>query len=626
MQFSSDSLLFGALIVLVSFLVNLIVVLLVRKSIRNDKMSKMISMQQAAFRTESASALDRMRTSAKECQQEVDVASSHAGEMVRQISDSLRTLSEYQDDLTALQMVCSEYRNALEKLRIATDQAEARISAVQEEVRKVESVNDRMDSFRQEAERTMNELQDMKAEYVRLVAATQESLRSAAEGQKSENEEMLASFSSSMERTRDLFSEFVASERADFKAFSDSELKKAEDMAVDVENRRDSIVQTLESSKASAEAFGRELEGRIAELADMKSGIEAECSSLIASFRSSAEGIAEESRTAIANAFEESRKSLGDLSAAAEEGMERQRAAIASEVESLSGRIDASMKEKEDGMSASLEAKKGELEEAVADAESRIRQSSDGFEVRFRAEEERLSASIASFSAAASDAEEAAKGTVAEALRNIEAARTALDSDRSQFIAASRDAISRSFSEMLSGIDERYGRMKEEGDSFVKALADRTSETRETITLLAQGEQERIQESVERLQELERKIRASEEQLQKLAETITDTKEELFSAQQERGKLDSEIEERNRTLASINEEMRKSKSARINEEAELVRLKLQVSNLQKKHKDELQKDAAASRSSGRKPEEMIEEFPDDIFTGEIEEVDLGDEE
>ena len=105
MQLDSNSLLFGALIIVVSFIINLIVVLLVRRSIRNDRMSRMITMQQAAFRTESAATLDRMRTSSKECQQNVDVSVSHAEDMVRQISDSLRTLSEYQEDLTAQQSV-----------------------------------------------------------------------------------------------------------------------------------------------------------------------------------------------------------------------------------------------------------------------------------------------------------------------------------------------------------------------------------------------------------------------------------------------------------------------------------------------------------------------------------------
>ena len=189
---------------------------------------------------------------------------------------------------------------------------------------------------------------------------------------------------------------------------------------------------------------------------------------------------------------------------------------------------------------------------------------------------------------------------------------------------------------MLEGVNQRYDRIKSDADSFVKAIADRINDTRETITLLSQGEQERIQDSVARLQELDRKIKGSEEQLQKLAETITATREELFSAQQDRGRLDNDIEERNKELERLNDEMQKSKSARLGEEAALVRLKLQISNLEKERKQaEMKKEEKKVETEApkdpeikteeKKPEEMIEEFPDDIFTGNVEEVNLDDD-
>ena len=246
----------------------------------------MITMQQAAFRTESASTLDRMRTTAKECQQNVEVSISQAEDTVRQISDSLKTLSDYQEDLTSLQSVCAEYKTALEKLRIATDQAEARISAVQQEVRKIEAVNERMDNFRVESERSMNQLQDLKAEYVRLVAATQESLKTAAETQKNENQDMLAAFVQQIERAKELFSSFVTQERMDFKAFSDTEMKKAEDSAVDIENRRDSIIKSLEDGRTELETFRSELSEAVSSMQNLRDGIKGQGEEAAASFTS----------------------------------------------------------------------------------------------------------------------------------------------------------------------------------------------------------------------------------------------------------------------------------------------------------------------------------------------------
>ncbi len=614
MQLDSNSLLFGALIIVVSFIINLIVVLIVKRSIRNDRMSKMITMQQAAFRTESAATLDRMRTSSKECQQNVDVSVSHAEDMVRQISDSLRTLSEYQEDLTALQSVCAEYKTALEKLRISTDQAEARISAVQAEVRKVEAVNDKMDSFRAEAERSMNQLQDLKAEYVRLVASTQESLRSASETQKSDNEAMLAAFSQQIERARELFGSFVAQERMDFKDFADGEMKKAEDQAIDTENRRDSILRSLEEGKAELDAFREDLSGAVSSLRDLRDGIRKECEESASAFRADTAQSREEAEKAVNEAIESARTALSEFSSALSEETEKQKNSLSDSADTLSGRISAMMEEERSKMDSFLRTRKDELS---SDTEALVS--------RFSIEKEAAAAAADDAQKKRDEALENTNSVIAEALRSVENAKLALDGDRSSFIESSRDALVKSFSDMLEGVNQRYDRIKGEADAFIRAIADRVNDTRETITLLTQGEQERIQDSVERLQELERKIRASEEQLQKLGETVTSTREELFAAQQERGRLDSEIEERSKTLERLNDDMQKSKSARISEEAAIVRLKLQVSSLEKELEKEKNAQKKPETPPQKKPEEMISEFPDDIFTGNVEEVDLGDD-
>ncbi len=617
MQLDSQMLLFGALILLVSFLLNLIVSLLVRRNIKNDRMSKMITMQQAAFRTESASTLDRMRTTAKECQQDVELSTAQAEDMVKQISDSLKTLSDYQEDLAALQGVCAEYKNALEKLRLATDQAEARILAVQQEVRKVESVNERMDNFRVESERSMNQLQDLKAEYVRLVASTQESLRTAVETQKSENEDMLSEFSQRLERSKEQFSSFVTQERMDFKAFSDSEMKKSEDVAVDIENRRDSIISSLENGKSELEAFRADLSSSVESLTSIRDGIKGEAAEASAIFASELEKRKADTEAELNSVVAAAKSALDEAASVSSEKAEKLKGDLSDNLDALSGRFEELVKEEKAALDTYMEEKR----KALSD-------SADEMMVRMGGEKGSIESTIAAISSERSNAEENTKAIVAEALKNIENARLALDGERSSFIESSKDALSKSFSDMLDGVNQRYDRIRSDADDFVKAIVDRINDTRETITLLSQGEQDRIQDSVERLQELDRKIKGSEEQLQKLSETITATREELFSAQQDRGRLDSEIEERNKELERLNNEMQKSKSARIAEEAALVRLKLQISNLEKKQ-SELDKAKPAEKEKEeapqKKPEEMIEEFPDDIFTGNVEEVSLDDD-
>lgn len=617
MQIDSQMLLFGVLIILVSFLINLVLVLLVRKNIRNDRMTKVITMQQAAFRTESASTLDRMRTTSKECQQNIEVSVSQAEDMVRQISDSLKTLSDYQEDLTALQSVCAEYKTALEKLRISTEQAEARISAVQQEVRKVEAVNERMDNFRTESERRMNQLQDLKADYVRLVASTQESLKTAAENQKSENQDMLAQFGQQIERAKELFGTFVTQERMDFKNFSDSEMKKAEDAMVDIENRRDSILKSLEDGKTELETFRSELSTAVDSMQNIRDGIKVQGDEASAAFAADLEKRRNEAVSDIESKIQEVRNTIENLSVSAENDVEKVKSELSDNIDVLSGRLSELVREQKESIDSYITDKKNSLEDESASIIS-----------RFGDEKNSISSAIDTFGFERSQAEDNTKTVVAEALKTIETARLALDGERSSFVEASKDALSKSFAEMLEGVNQRYDRMKGEADAFVKALADRINDTRETITLLTQGEQARIQDSVERLQELDRKIKGSEEQLQQLSETITATREELFSVQQDRGRLDSAIEDRNKELDRLNDEMQRSKSARISEEAALVRLKLQISNLEKEKKQaEIEKKKEPEpKATQKKPEDMIEEFPDDIFTGNVEEVNLDDDE
>ena len=421
---------------------------------------------------------------------------------------------------------------------------------------------------------------------------------------------MLSDFSVKMEHTRELFASFVSQERTDFKAFTDSELKKAETLAVDTENRRDSIIRSLEDGKAELDSFRAELTDTVDSLTAIRDGIKTQGEDAAASFTAELDRkrteVAAETDSSIASA----KSAIEEISQKAIDDLSRRESDLTSSAEALSGQLGQIAEEKKQAFSEYIE---GTASSVLS---------------RFEEERSSLSAALEAFGKEQSEASENTRETLAEALRNIESARSALDSDRAAFIETTRESISRSFSEMLEGVNQRYERMRGDADSFVKAIADRINDTRETITLLSQGEQERIQDSVERLQELDRKIKISEEQLQKLSESITATREELFSAQQDRGRLDGEIEERNKTLARLNDEMQRSKSARISEEAALVRLKLQISNLDKERKkSEKQKEEEKTETvPQKKPEEMIEEFPEDIFTGNVEEVNLEDDE
>ena len=140
------------LVIAISVLINLILTLIIRRKDKSQKTIKNINNQIQTFRSDVTTLSERIRALGQETLQNVDAKASVVRDMLEKVEDELSSLSEHSQDLSALQSVCISYKNALDKLRIATDQAEARIRAVQEEVEKAESVNDFIRAFQSDAE------------------------------------------------------------------------------------------------------------------------------------------------------------------------------------------------------------------------------------------------------------------------------------------------------------------------------------------------------------------------------------------------------------------------------------------------------------------------------------------
>ena len=615
---TKDYIIFAVLVVLISFFLNLLVLGISKRKNRNERTLKNINMQIKAFRNESSSTIERISTAGRECQQAVEAKIGEAESMIKQVADSLDSLSQHHKDLAALETVCVNYKTALEKLRISTEQAEARIQAVQEEVRKAEAVNEFVENFQSESERLTGQMQDLKSDYVRLVAATEENLRSAAEVQKNENQDMLQEFGATLGRFRNEFGDYVAALRSEFEAFSSEERRKADDAVIDTENRRADILKSLEEGRASLEAYKGELEAVLSGLEEKSHTLESDTEASIAAFANAVDSRSEEARNALDTAIAGIQEKLEGLDRKEDEEIERRKAALAENADSIMSSFDAAINERKESFSSLSDSLAASFESAINDRKAAVEKELQELMARLEGEAEAVRTASDELRHTGEDAEENTKRTIQEALQNAENARSALDSERNVFISSSCDALQRSFDSMIGEIESRYQKIRDDGNAFIKNLADRVQDTRETIALLSEGEKEKISDSVDRLNELEGKIKLSEDQLTALSEQITRTREELFMAQQERGKLDSDLAERSKELDKMQSDMQSAKAQRINEEAALVRLKLQISNLQK---------ASASADDGvkKKPEDMIEEFPDDIFTGNVEDVDLSDD-
>ena len=617
MLLTKDYIIFAVLVVLISFFLNLLVLGIAKRKSRNERTLKNINMQIKAFRNESSSTIERISTAGRECQQAVEAKVGEAETMIKQIADSLDSLSQHHKDLAALEMVCVNYKTALEKLRISTEQAEARIQAVQEEVRKAESVNEFVENFQADAERLTGQMQDLKRDDVRLVASTEEGRKSASEVQRNENQDMLQEFGASLGRFRSDFGEYVSSLRTEFEAFAADERKKADDAIIDTENRRDDILKSLEEGRTSLDSYRNELDGTLSVLEEKAAALKSSAENSISSFNNAVDTRSEEAKASIDKAIEDVRAKLDEFGRREDEDVEKRRSLLSDAMAEVTAGIESMIKEKSDEFSSLSDTVSASFATALGDRKDIITGEMEALMSRLQGEAETIRAASDELRRIGEDAEENTRRTIEEALQNAENARSALDSERNVFISSSCDALQRSFDSMLSEIGDSYKRMKEDGNAFIKNLADRVQETRETIALLSEGEKDKIADAVDRLNELEGKIKLSEDQLTALSEQITRTREELFTAQQERGKLDSDLAERTKELDKMQSDMQSAKAQRINEEAALVRLKLQISNLQKAN--------ASQPESPKKPEDMIEEFPDDIFTGRVEDVDLSDD-
>ncbi len=692
-----ETLIFAGIIIAISFVLSIIVTLISRQSNKNERMLKNITRQISNFRSETAATTERISETSRNCQEAVEMKVGQAEDMVRQIADSLEALAQHQEDLSSLETVCVNYKNALEKLRASTEQAEGRIQVVQQEARKVETVNDFIRGFRVEADSIKNQLDESKGEYVRLVASTEESLKSAAEAQKKSNQEMLAEFEGKLARYRTEFGDYVDSEKTKYADFLEDERQKSEEMAANAESRRDEIKKALDDATQRLDGYKIVLEATLSSIEERNGTLRSNAETALTSFASATYRRTDEAKQAIDQIIEDAKRKIDDLMAAENDKAVAREKSMSASLSEIKAQLDGIMKSKSDEFATLSDSIAEAFTSAMSNRRDAMERSLLELADKLEAEKASIKDTVEELKRTGNEAEANTKGVLEEALLNAENARASLDADKNVFIASSRDAIARDFNAMLSELDERYSKMKDDGEIFLQNLDNRMQDTRVTIAQLSEGEGEKIANAIDRLKELDDKIKSSEEQLSHLFEEITKSREELFTVQQERIRLDNDISERAGELERIQSDMQSSKTQKINEEAALTRLRLQISSLRNESEKQESEDVGAlAEEAGiapagsedeafaesnveesaliengesedaateaaeieavseiedaqegfeetnpsepeeikvsemevddKTPEDMIEEFPEDIFTGSFEDVDLSEDE
>lgn len=698
--------------------VNFIISLIMTSSIKRSMSLKKANENLLRCRNEVNHGIRQLEASYKNCEEGITMKIEEANGVISKVAETLDIIFVHQKELSQLDDVCKNYKIALEKLKIQTEHAEARIHAVQGEIRKAEAVDAFVQQFQQDSERLSNQMQDLKAEYVRLVASTEQNLKVASQNQLDENNQMLTSFGVTLERFKNQFSDYIANEKT---AFADlcreqetvacNNLNVLSEKSLEVHDSIDKAIENLNQFRSELETTTSELESRkdaaIAFLdqsaekhyADMRSASEAceeelakklslkkeEIGSDISSYTlrmeeegkrisdaiDSMEAKRDEVIASISDAEKSYAEELRKESAKTEDelnrSLEEKKQNILDSIDSFS----AVMTEKEAAVSAAIRSLEDMKEAAVAEFSAKMKAEQEAVESTIRNLDDRKAASIQEY-AEKMDAEKASvdsdisdleikknmavqeffermeneKSRISESLLSMEDSRTALiidfnkaadikkqeladsiaslDAEKDAYVLKCRSALDENFGEVVAESETEISRLRGIGNEIVKNLSERIFDANQSARVLEDTSKEKIHEARETLKDLENRIIDSKANLDALREEITQKKEKVWV-------LNSEIQEHTGHLASIQSDVAKAqedaaqaKADRVREEASVLRLRAQQSNMRGKDKTE-EKDSASKSKNARRPEDMIEAFPDDIFIGDEEKINLEDD-
>lgn len=546
---------FSVILSVVLFVLSMLIFFSVRSSDKKSRSLANVNTQIKSFRGEVSATTQRLLTTAQDCTDNVNSHIEKARNLVDIINSSLDKLAQHEKDLSRLQGVCVTYSRALEKLKVQTDQAENRVLAVQQEVRKAETITTFVKNFHEETELLVNQMQDLKADYVRLVTSTQESLKQQAALQKKENSEMLSAFQSVIERQKAQFVEFVNVEKqgvsrecAEQERIAEANTEKIrasrEEVDEAVRNASASVASLKESCRAFIDAAGEDGKRLKQELNDSLSGIQ----EVFDQWKEKLDQKADEASSRLSQAFDQAY---------------------------------ASFTEKKLESQADADAKAEDIERRINSKETEI------------------------------------KDSVAESMRQIDDRIHTLNKEKDAYTERARSGYRAALVAELEEINGRYEAIRNGVAEQISSLADRASETRETVSLLSQGEDRKIGEAVAALKDLGDKIASSEALLSTIQEQVTQGKQELYEMQQNHGRMVGMINDAQKELDKAEEDIRSAKEEKIRQEAEAVKLKLENA------KKESLKPVEGKKS---RAESIIQEFPEDIFIGDEEEIDLSDDE
>ncbi len=239
----------------ITFVLNLIITIVLRMNERKSKALKVLKDNIQSFRSEVGATVDRIRTDTLDAVNKVDQKRKEAEDTIQRMKETLDLLFVHSKELNDLEEVCNNYRIALQKLKIETEQAEARITDVKMQVAEAEKIREFADKFQEDAENTINKVQDQRSEMARFVASSEQNLKAMAHKQESENEAMLASFKDELDKEKQELEELSEKERTSIELLSSDFETKAKEILESTIERVDRIEENLGKTESKLNAY-----------------------------------------------------------------------------------------------------------------------------------------------------------------------------------------------------------------------------------------------------------------------------------------------------------------------------------------------------------------------------------
>lgn len=568
------------------FLLNLIVVLAFRAADKKDKSFKKVNAQIKNFRNESTAFMNRFNDIARDAEQNITARIDHANTVQNHLAESIDMVLVHQKELDDLSSVCENYGNALKKLKTQTEQAENRVYAVQAEVRKTEAVKDYVAQFQKDVQRLTQDLESLKADYVRLVASTEQELKTTAMSQKEENRELLNQFGTLIERSKAQLSEYVATEKRNYddmcreqETIAEAQLEKIQEKQDELENHFLELNKKIENATVELESAINSTENTLeAKLKDKEDDIEASISSY--------------------------QERLQNEEKAADERIKDLR----SNMDEVSLNIQKLFENEREESEKNLQDLLDERTKAVEDIENVLGQKKSDVEATLSSLDEHKSKIQGDFDL-----------YIQEKSKDFDEEAKRLEDNRAIYTERCKVALEDALSEINRNAQVSFQKIRDNSEEFLKSVGERLSESEKAHKVMEELAYGKVKEAEEILNDYSNKIKESETSLNEQVELVTNMKETIWNLQQNERGLKEELDALYQDRDKLQDETREVKNRRLNEEANLVRLKGQQKVVEEQKRNEEKTIEKEKKAQKHRIEEM------DVIIGEEEEVDVSDD-